>query len=447
MRIGCVGAGYVGLVTSALMAQRGHEVLCIEKDSAKVQSLKSAKVPFFEPGLEEILKETLLNGRLQFGTEIALLGDFNPKAVFICVGTPSSTDGSADTRMVMDVATQLGENLKTPSVIVLKSTVPIGTFHRVKDLLQSQSRVPLYVANNPEFLREGSAVQDFLFPDRIVIGYEDEKAKEVLEELYSPFKEMAGSMLWMDPPSAELVKYASNVFLALKISFINLIGDIAAKTGGDIWKVAEGVGADPRIGRHFLSPGLGYGGSCLPKDTRALIMTAESLGIDASLLRSIERVNASRIDLALELLDASLKKPLFQASLGIWGGAFKPNTDDLREAPSLNLIQALLHGEASVKIYDPKAMDNLKNLFGDRLAYANDPYEAASGVDALILVTEWPEFTRVSFERVRHLMQQPIILDCRSQLRDLNLESEGFRYMTLHSPKDLPFAATSGLLR
>lgn len=446
MRVGCIGAGYVGLVTSALMAQKGHEVLCIEKDAWKISLLRQARVPFFEPGLEDILRETLHNGQLRFSTDITALGEFSPKAVLICVGTPSSEDGGADTRMVMEVVDQLAGTLEAQSVVVLKSTVPLGTYRRVDLELKAKARVPLYVANNPEFLREGSAVRDFLYPDRIVIGYKDEWARGVLEELYAPFFETSGTTLWMDPASAELVKYASNAFLALKISFVNLMGDLAAKTGGDIWKVAQGVGMDKRIGPHFLSPGLGYGGSCLPKDTRALISTLESLGLDQGLFRSVERINASRIDLALEVLKGALVGPLEGATLGVWGAAFKAHTDDVREAPSLMLIQALLDNGTKVKVYDPKAMDKLKGLLGRKIEYAKDAYDAASDVDALVLATEWPEFLEVSFDRVKGLMRQPVVLDCRSQLRGLQLESKGFCYATLHGPATPPATVSAGSL-
>lgn len=444
MHVGCIGAGYVGLVTSALMAKKGHKVLCIEKENHKISLLRQARVPFFEPGLEDILRETLHNEQLLFSSDISALGQFRPMAVFVCVGTPSSEDGRADVRMVMEVVDQLACSLEAPSVIVLKSTVPLGTSRRVNLELKAKARTPLYVANNPEFLREGSAVNDFLYPDRIVIGYEDEQAKEVLEEVYAPFFETSGSVLWMDPASAELVKYASNAFLALKISFVNLMGDVAAKTGGNILKVAQGVGMDKRIGPHFLSPGLGYGGSCLPKDTRALVSTLESLGLDQGMFRSVERINASRIDLALEVLKGMLGVSLEGAMLGIWGAAFKANTDDIREAPSLRLIQALLESGAKVKVYDPKAIENLEGLFGRRIEYAKDPYDAASNADAIALTTEWPEFLKVSFEKVKGLMRQPIILDCRSHLQDIQLGSKGFCYATLHDPTQLaPITAGS----
>ncbi len=436
MRLTVVGAGYVGLTTAVCFAHLGNEVMVVEKLPEKVQALKEGKVPFYEPGLEEMLKENLSLGRLFFTTDLKEGLDFSD-VIFICVGTPQRPDGSADLSQVEEVARETAKLMESYKLLVEKSTVPVNTHKLIKRTVERYLKrrgkiLEFDVASNPEFLREGSAVRDFLEPDRIVIGVESERARRIMEELYKDFK---CPIIFTDPTTSELIKHASNSFLAMKISYINMVADLCEKVGADVRLVAEGMGYDKRIGREFLRAGIGWGGSCFPKDIKAFIKMAKDHGVDFSLLEEVDKINQRRVVQFVEKVKSVLWS-LKDKTLAVWGLSFKPNTDDIREAPSLRLVPMLLKEGARLKLYDPKAMENFKKLYppGKDLDYAPDMYSAVEGASALLIFTEWEEFQRADLNRVKELMELPIIIDGRNVYEPEVVRGLGFEYYGVGVP-------------
>jgi nucleotide sugar dehydrogenase len=436
MRLTVVGAGYVGLTTAVCFAHLGNEVMVVEKLPEKVQVLKEGRVPFYEPGLEEMLKENLSLGRLFFTTDLKEGLDFSD-VIFICVGTPQRPDGSADLSQVEEVAKETAKLMEGYKLLVEKSTVPVNTHKLIKRTVERYLKIrgkvlEFDVASNPEFLREGSAVKDFLEPDRIVIGVESERARRIMEELYKDFK---CPIIFTDPTTSELIKHASNSFLAMKISYINMVADLCEKVGADVRLVAEGMGYDKRIGREFLRAGIGWGGSCFPKDIKAFIKMAKDHGVDFSLLEEVDKINQRRAVQFVEKVRSVLWS-LKDKTLAVWGLSFKPNTDDIREAPSLRLVSMLLKEGARLKLYDPKAMENFKKLYppGKDLDYAPDMYSAVEGASALLIFTEWEEFQGADLRRVKELMELPIIIDGRNIYEPKVVRGLGFEYYGVGVP-------------
>jgi UDPglucose 6-dehydrogenase len=433
MNITVIGGGYVGLTTGICLSHLGHKVKVVEKIPQKVQMLKDGHLPIYEPGLEELLQESLQQGRISFTTDMLEGLDFS-QVIFVCVGTPEQEDGSADLSQVEEVARFTAQHMKTYKLLVEKSTVPVNTHKLIKKTMQRYMKDPIEfdVVSNPEFLREGSAVKDFLQPDRIVIGIESDRAKSIMQEIYKPIK---APIIFTDPATAELIKHASNSFLAMKISFINMIADLCEKTGADAKLVADGIGYDRRIGRAFLDAGIGWGGSCFPKDVRAFIKMAEDHGVDFSLLKEVERINAERIHRFMEKVKTALWS-LKDKRIAIWGLSFKPNTDDIRHAPSIKVVSLLLKHGAKLSLYDPKAMNNFKRLFpeGKDLSYAQDMYQALVDCEALLILTEWEEFKKADFQRVKRLLRLPIIIDGRNIYEPSKMREEGFEYYCMGRP-------------
>jgi len=436
MKITVVGAGYVGLVTGVCFSHLGNEVLIVEKVPEKVKLLQKGISPIYEPGLDELLRRGLEENRLHFTTSLKEGVSFS-EVIFICVGTPSLPDGSADLSQVEEVARLTAISMDSYRLFVEKSTVPVNTHQLIKKTVQRylKKEIPFDVASNPEFLREGSAVNDFLNPDRIVVGVESDRAREIMEDLYKPLTDRGFPLLVTDPATAELIKHASNSFLAMKISFINMIADLCEKAGADITLVAEGMGYDRRIGKEFLRAGIGYGGSCFPKDVKAFIKIAQDHGVDFALLKEVEKINARRIEILMEKIMKALWT-LKDKKIAVWGLSFKPNTDDVREAPSLKVIPRLLEKGATVVAYDPKAVDSFRSLFpeGDRLRYATDMYSAVRSAEALVLLTEWEEFARADLRKVRELMALPILIDGRNVYDPSELRRLGFEYYSVGRP-------------
>jgi UDPglucose 6-dehydrogenase len=428
MRIAVVGTGYVGLVAGVCFADSGHAVVCVDVDAEKIAALRKGKSPIYEPGLEELLHKNIAAERLGFATA---LEDAVRSAdvVFIAVGTPQGDDGNADLRATMSVALQVADAAEQYTVLVNKSTVPVGTAARMQAEIASRSAVEIDVVSNPEFLKEGAAIDDFLRPDRIVIGSPSERARAVMAELYAPFVRTEGPIYFMDPRSAELTKYAANAMLAARISFMNEVAALCERVGADVDSVRKAMGADERIGQKFLFPGCGYGGSCFPKDVKALIATARSNGLDFTLLSAVDAVN----DRQKRLLAQKAKQHFGAGNLrgkkfAVWGLAFKPKTDDMRQAPALALIEELLADGAQVAAHDPVAMDNARRLLGDRLHFAQNPYAAVEGADGLFLVTEWNEFRQPDFVRIRKSMKQAVVFDGRNIWNAARMRALGFTY-------------------
>ena len=428
MRIAVSGTGYVGLVAGTCFAESGNTVTCVDIDERKVQRLRDGEVPIYEPGLEELLRRNVADGRLKFTTRYE---DAIPDAqvVFIAVGTPPGEDGSADLQYVLEAARTVGKNMNGYVVVVDKSTVPVGTARKVHAALKESTDHAFDVVSNPEFLKEGAAIDDFLKPDRVVIGSETTKAAEVMDELYGPFVRTGNPIIHMDIESAELTKYAANAMLATRISFMNEIANICNKVGARVDMVRKGIGTDERIGSKFLFAGLGYGGSCFPKDVKAVVKTAEDHGYDFKILQAVEAVNELQKRHLFDRVNEHFKGDLNGRRFAVWGLSFKPNTDDMREAPSVVVINALLEAGASVSAFDPEAMEECRELhLGDRIDYAQNPLEALEGADALILVTEWNEFRRPDFERLKSLLAQPVVFDGRNIYSRKTLEGLGFTY-------------------
>ena len=435
MKIAVIGTGYVGLVTGTCLAESGNEVVCIDVDVQKIENLRNDILPIFEPGLEEIVKRNRLAGRLVFSTDLAE-GICDCPVIIIGVGTPQSDSGEADLTAIWTVVEEIARHASEPKIVVIKSTVPVGTNAKAAAIL-SNSPFEHQMASNPEFLKEGYAVDDFMKPDRIVVGVNSSEVAAVLYNIHAPFLRSGRPFLVMTPESAEMTKYASNCMLATKISFINEIANLCEAFGADINDVRQGMGHDERIGFQFLHPGAGFGGSCFPKDVNAMAAMARARGLPADILHTVDRVNNAQKSLIFKKLatilaaDHSGEQSLHGKQIAVWGLAFKPRTDDVREAPSLVLIDNLLAGGAKVRVYDPEAMDNIKAIFGDKLTYCPQPYEAIKDVDALAIITEWQEFHNPNFKLMHELMGCPIIVDGRNLYDTEQMERLGFVYASI----------------
>jgi UDPglucose 6-dehydrogenase len=429
MKVAVVGTGYVGLVAGACFAESGNDVVCVDKDDTKIRTLKRGKMPIYEPGLEELVRRNRQEGRLSFTTML-------PKAVrestiiFIAVGTPQDEDGSADLKHVLGVAAEIAKAMDGYKVIVDKSTVPVGTSERVREVIRRGTTHPFSVVSNPEFLKQGAAIDDFMKPDRVVIGAEDARAQEIMLELYSPFTRTGAPIMVMDCASAELSKYAANAMLASRISFMNEVANVCELVGADVDHVRKAMGADRRIGSAFLFPGVGYGGSCFPKDVQAMIRFASDKSYQFKILEAVEAVNKAQ----KTRLFAKIKKHFGTVkgkTVAVWGLAFKPRTDDMREAPSIPLIEALLAAGVNVQAYDPEAMKVAKGIFGNKVTYAANNYEALKGADCLAIVTEWNEFRRPDLTRMRTIMRSPVIFDGRNIFTTDQMKQSGFTYYSV----------------
>lgn len=432
MNIAIVGTGYVGLVSGACFAEMGVNVTCVDVNEEKINSLINGQIPIFEPGLEDLVKRNVVANRLHFSTELTRCLD-NVEIVFSAVGTPPDEDGSADLKYVLEVAKTFGKNINKYTILVTKSTVPVGTAQKVKETIQGEldkrgAKIEFDVASNPEFLKEGAAISDFMTPDRVVVGTESQKAKNLISRLYKPFMLSGERMIFTDIPSAEMIKYAANSMLATRISFMNDIANLCELVGADVNMVRKGIGSDTRIGRKFLYAGCGYGGSCFPKDVKALIKTAEKNGYDMRVLKAVEEVNEKQKSILFDKLMKHYDGNLRDKTIALWGLAFKPETDDMREAPSLVLIDNLTQAGCAVKVYDPIALNECRRRVGDRVTYCKDMYEAALDADALLLVTEWKEFRVLSFGVLGKTMNQKLIIDGRNIYDEEELLENGFAY-------------------
>ena len=428
MRVAVIGTGYVGLVAGTCFAESGNSVTCVDIDEKKIRRLKDGDVPIYEPGLEELLKRNLHDGRLKFTTryEEAIP---NAEVVFIAVGTPSGEDGRADLKYVLEAARSIAKHMTGYVVVVDKSTVPVGTARKVEQAMREVTRHPFDVVSNPEFLKEGAAIDDFLKPDRVMVGSESQRAKETMEVLYGPFVRTGNPIIHMDRLSAELTKYAANAMLATRISFMNEIANICSLVGANVDAVRKGIGTDARIGSKFLFAGLGYGGSCFPKDVKAVVHTASELGYDFQLLKAVEQVNEAQKRLLFERISRHYSGKLSGKRFAVWGLSFKPNTDDMREAPALVVIQALLAAGARVRAFDPEAMKECQtHHFRDRIEYAENPMDALKGAHGLVLITEWNEFRNPNFDEVKTALTEPVVFDGRNIYPRKVLERLGFTY-------------------
>jgi UDPglucose 6-dehydrogenase len=440
MRVSIVGSGYVGLVSGAGLSDVGHHVICMDIDAARIEALRAGRMPIYEPGLEQMVQHNAGQGRLEFTTSIER-AVANAEVLFIAVGTPPGEDGSADLRHVLAVAAAVGDHLAAPLLVVVKSTVPVGTCEKVRETIAARLAergvaIDFSVASNPEFLKEGAAIADFMKPDRIVVGVDNADAEDLLRELYAPFNRNHEKLLLMDVRSSELTKYAANAMLATKISLMNELSNLAARVGADIEHVRTGIGSDPRIGYAFIYPGAGYGGSCFPKDVRALERTASAHGYEAELLRAVEAVNNRQKQLPFDLLQRHFEGRLAGLTVALWGLSFKPNTDDMREAPSLDFLAAALAAGARVRAHDPQAGDEASRRLADRDGFevCGDPYEAAAGADALVLITEWRQYWAPEFGRLRREMKQPVIVDGRNIWSPAVVRRRGFSYYAIGRP-------------
>ena len=435
MNITIVGTGYVGLVTGACLADVGNDVLCVDNDREKIRGLTEGRVPIYEPGLEPMVADNHHAGRLRFGTDIAE-GVAFADIIFIAVGTPADEDGAADLKYILQVAESVGDNIDAYKVIVNKSTVPVGTADKVRDVVSERietrgASVDFSVVSNPEFLKEGAAIEDFMKPDRIVVGVADDRAEVRMRELYQPFSRNHEKIMVMDIPSAELTKYAANAMLATKISFMNEMSNLADKLGADIESVRQGIGSDPRIGYHFIYPGCGYGGSCFPKDVKALIRTGRDAGYEPRILEAVEQVNEYQKHVLVKKLESRLGTDLGSRRIALWGLAFKPNTDDMREAPSRVVMEAVWARGGSVAAYDPVATSEAARIYGERadlVLESEDPYTVLDGADALVLVTEWKLFRSPNYASMRRRMRSNLIFDGRNVFDPIVARRSGFEY-------------------
>ena len=426
MKIAIIGTGYVGLVAGTGFADSGNDVTCVDIDEKKIAALSAGEAPIYEPGLEELLEKNARDRRLSFTTDLAS-AVAAAQVVFIAVGTPEGESGDADLQYVIAAAQQIGRAVKRYTVVVVKSTVPVGTSDKVREAIRAVTNIEVDVVSNPEFLKEGAAIDDFFKPDRVVIGTQSERARKIIGDLYAPFVRTENPILFMDARSAELTKYASNAMLATRISFMNDIALLCEKVHADVDSVRKGMGADKRIGYPFLFPGIGYGGSCFPKDVKALIATARELGIEFDLLRAVERTN-ERQKRSLVLKALKHFGSLAGRSFAVWGASFKPKTDDMREAPSLEVIEGLLAKGGTVSCHDPVSERNARRYFGDRIKLVETPYDALPGADALFLVTEWNEFRHPDLDRMKSMMKSPVIFDGRNVFNPETLREKGFVY-------------------
>ncbi|HSA78123.1 MAG TPA: UDP-glucose/GDP-mannose dehydrogenase family protein [Nitrospirota bacterium] len=438
MKISVIGTGYVGLVTGTCLAESGNDVICMDIDKKKIELLNEGVVPIYEPGLEELIKRNVAHGRLSFTADMSRAVR-SSSVIFIAVGTPPGMDGSADLKYVLGASKEIARYMNGYKLIVNKSTVPVGTADKVGAAVAGRTKYKFEVVSNPEFLKEGSAIEDFMKPDRIVIGANSTRAMQIMHDVYAPFVRKGDRTLVMDVRSAEMTKYASNAMLATKISFINEMANICASMGADIDSVRRGMGYDKRIGFEFLFPGVGYGGSCFPKDVKALVQTAKECGFEAKVLKAVESVNEHQKVVLVEKIvghfgSKAAKKvrasnpPLAGRTIAVWGLSFKPRTDDMREAPSVVIISNLLRAGAEVKAHDPVAMDQARKIFQTRIALMEDGYEALRGADALAVVTEWNEFRAPDFQKMKKLMKKPVIFDGRNIYNPAELKKEGFTY-------------------
>ena len=431
MKIAVVGTGYVGLVVGACLAENGNTVICVDKDASKIATLVAGRMPIYEPGLEELVRRNHSEERLTFTTDLptAVTG---AQIVFIAVGTPQGEDGAADLQHVLDVAREVGREMKNYTVVVDKSTVPVGTADKVRAVIAEEARQPFSVVSNPEFLKQGAAVEDFMKPDRVVVGMDasDQRAAAVMKELYAPFTRTGAPIMVMDTASAELCKYAANSMLAARISFMNEIANVCELVGADVDQVRKAIGADRRIGTSFLFPGVGYGGSCFPKDVKALLRSAAEKGYDFKTLRAVEAVNEVQKQRLVEKMERHFKT-MKGRTIALWGLAFKPRTDDMREAPAIPIIERLLELGASVRAYDPEATLTARRLFDGRIAVCEKSYDALNGADALAIITEWNEFREPDFAKMRSLMRAPIIFDGRNIYSPEHMRELGFTYFSI----------------
>jgi UDPglucose 6-dehydrogenase len=429
MKIAVIGTGYVGLVAGACLAENGNDVVCVDKDASKVRSLQRGRIPIYEPGLEELVRRNRAEKRLTFTTDLPK-GVRASQIIFIAVGTPTGEDGSADLRHVLEVAREIGKSMNGYKVIVDKSTVPVGTSEKVREVVKKETPHPFSVVSNPEFLKQGAAIEDFMKPDRVVIGAEDQRAAEIMKELYSPFTRTGAPIMMMDCASAELSKYAANAMLATRISFMNEVANVCEVVGADVDHVRRAVASDRRIGPAFLFPGVGYGGSCFPKDVKAMVKFASSKNYDFEILRAVENVN----DRQKVRLMSKMKQhfgSLRGKRIAVWGLAFKPKTDDMREAPAVPLVTALLDAGAAVSAYDPEAMKVARTIFGARVDFKDKGYDALSGADGLAIVTEWHEFREPDWNRIKKLLKTPVIFDGRNIYNPEHLRGLGFTYYSM----------------
>jgi UDPglucose 6-dehydrogenase len=435
MKIAIVGTGYVGLVSGACFAEMGADVTCVDVDKRKIEMLQKGQIPIYEPGLEELVERNVADGRLHFSTDLGECLD-QVKIVFSAVGTPPDEDGSADLRYVLEVAREFGRKINQYTLLVTKSTVPVGTASKVKaavseELAKRGVDVPFDVASNPEFLKEGDAIDDFMKPDRVVVGVESDRAKELMERLYKPFMMNNYRMIFTDVASAEMIKYAANSMLATRISFMNDIANLCEIVGADVNMVRKGIGADARIGSKFLYPGCGYGGSCFPKDVKALIRTAEQQGYRMQVLEAVEAVNERQKGILFEKFERYFNGDVAGRSVAMWGLSFKPETDDMREAPSLVLIERLLAAGCKVRAFDPIAMDEARRRLGDKIEYCTSKYDALEGADALMIVTEWKQFRLPNWSRVAELMKGRVVIDGRNIYDRQEIEMAGLDYLRI----------------
>ena len=430
MQISVVGSGYVGLVVGACLAETGNSVSCADVDKAKIDALKQNVIPIYEPGLDALVERNQKAGRLSFTTNVAeSIG--RSEVVFIAVGTPPDEDGSADLRHVLAVADTIGKSMKREMVIVTKSTVPVGTAAKVADCVGRSAQYPFHMCSNPEFLKEGAAVDDFMYPDRVVLGVDSDHARSVMAELYAPFVRTGKPIIFMDIASAEMSKYAANAMLATRISFMNEIANLCERVGANVDLVRKGIGSDSRIGPAFLFPGPGYGGSCFPKDVKALVRTARDNGACLRVLEAVESVNEEQKHRLFQKLQQAIGPDLRGTKVAVWGLAFKPNTDDMREAPALTLIEDLLEAGADVAAHDPVAMPEAKRRLGDRVHFTDTNYDALDGADALAIVTDWNEYRHPDFARIKTTLRQPVIVDGRNLYATAKMADLGFKYHSI----------------
>ena len=429
MKIAVVGTGYVGLVVGSCLAENGNDVVCVDNNASKVRSLKRGRIPIYEPGLEELVVRNQREKRLTFSTSLARAVRAS-QTIFIAVGTPSGEDGSADLRHVLDVARDLARAMNEYKVIASKSTVPVGTAARLREVIRRETTHPFSVVSNPEFLKQGAAVADFMRPDRVVVGVEDPRARDLMRGLYAPFTRTGAPIMMMDCASAELSKYAANAMLATRVSFMNEVANICERVSANVDEVRRAISADRRIGPAFLFPGIGYGGSCFPKDVKALLRSSQDAGYDAEILRSVEAVNQRQKGRLVEKMQEHLTS-LKGKTIALWGLAFKPQTDDMREAPSVTTINGILSQGGKVKAYDPEAEKTARGMLGNRVSYVQRSYDALKGADALAIVTEWSEFREPDFARMRSLMRSPVIFDGRNLYTPEQMRAEGFTYYSI----------------
>lgn len=430
MKIAVVGTGYVGLVTGTCLSETGNTVTCIDIDEQKINSLKNGKITIYEPGLNQLFERNIKQKRLFFTTDLKE-GIEGARIIFLALPTPPGEDGSADLKYVLKVAKDLGPLIKDYTVVVDKSTVPVGTAEKVRAAIAENAKVEFDVVSNPEFLREGVAVDDFMKPERVVVGTSSAKAKKLMEELYAPFVRQGNPIIFMDERSAELTKYAANSFLATKISFMNEIANLCELLDADVDAVRKGIGSDSRIGKRFLFPGIGYGGSCFPKDVQALAKASTDSKYDFKILNSVMEVNELQRLKLIDQIKSHFKGDLKGKKIAVWGLAFKPHTDDIREAPALYNISSLLAEGAVIQAHDPEAMDNVKKVLGDKIQYFETPYEAAEGVDAILIATEWPEFRTPDFEKLSTIIKSKVIFDGRNLYETESMKNMGYTYISI----------------